>query len=79
LDAGERLALRPFLERRRAELLGEPFRFWSLPRFELLLVYNPTTSPPTILRVLHTAQDLALLLADLEDSSEDNTPPDPQA
>lgn len=65
LDAGERLAIRPQLGRRRPELLPDPFRFWSLPRFGLLLVYDPTTSPATILRILNTAQDLGPLLADL--------------
>jgi hypothetical protein len=63
--------------RGRPELLGEPFRFWSLPRFELLLVYDPTTHPPSILRVLHTAQDLALLLADLAHDAEDSPQADP--
>jgi len=65
LEAGERLATRPQLGRRRAELLPDPFRFWSLPRFGLLLVYDPTTSPATVLRVLSTAQDLGPLLTDL--------------
>ncbi len=65
LDAGERLATRPQLGRRRPELLPDPFRFWSLPRFGLLLVYDPTTSPAVILRVLNTAQDLGPLLADM--------------
>jgi plasmid stabilization system protein ParE len=65
LHAAERVATRPQLGRRRHDLLPDPYRFWSLPRFGLLLVYNPTTRPATILRVLHTAQDLALLLADL--------------
>ena len=67
LDASERLAERPRLGRRRPVLLPEPFRFWSIPRWQLLLVYDPTTTPPTILRVLNTAQDLPPLLADLRD------------
>jgi plasmid stabilization system protein ParE len=65
LAAAERLAERPALGRRRPELLPEPFRFWSIPRWKLLLVYDPTTSPATILRVLSTSQDLPTLLADL--------------
>jgi plasmid stabilization system protein ParE len=71
LAAGERLAERPLLGRRRPNLLPEPYRFWSIPRWRLLLVYDPTTKPATILRVLNTAQDLLPLLADLRD------PPDP--
>ena len=67
LAAGERLAERPQLGRRRSDLLPEPYRFWSIPRWRLLLVYDPTTNPATILRVLNTAQDLPPLLADLRD------------
>jgi len=67
LAAGERLAERPLLGRRRPDLLPEPYRFWSILRWQLLLVYDPTTSPATILRVLKTAQDLLPLLADLRE------------
>jgi plasmid stabilization system protein ParE len=67
LAAGERLAERPLLGRRRPDLLPEPYRFWSIPRHRLLVVYDPTTDPATILRVLSTDQDLAPLLVDLRD------------
>ena len=67
LAAGERLAAHPLLGRRRPDLLPGPYRFWSIPRWRLLLVYDPTTDPATILRVLNTAQDLPPLLADLRD------------
>ena len=68
LAAGERIAERPLLGRRRPDLLPEPYRFWSVPRYRLLLVYDPTTSPATILRVLNTTRDLPPLLADLRDA-----------
>lgn len=68
LAAAERLAERPGLGRRRLDLLPEPFRFWSIPRWKLLLVYDPSTTPATILRVLNTTQDLPPLLADLRDA-----------
>ena len=68
LAAAERLAERPALGRRRPDLLPEPFRFWSIRRWKLLLVYDPTTSPATILRVFSTSQDLPALLADLRDA-----------
>jgi len=74
LDAGERLAIRPQLGRRRPELLPDPFRFWSLPRFGLLIVYDPSSSPATILRVLNTAQDLGPLLADLAGAADEGEP-----
>ena len=67
LAAGERLAEHPLIGRRRPDLLPEPYRFWSIPRWRLLLVYDPTTNPATILRVLSTDQDLPPLLADLRD------------
>ena len=67
LAAGERLAQHPLLGRRRPDLLPEPYRFWSIPRWRLLLVYDPTTNPASILRVLNTAQDLPPLLTDLRD------------
>jgi plasmid stabilization system protein ParE len=70
LAAGERLAERPLLGRRRLELLPEPYRFWSIPRWRLLLVYDPTTSPATVQRVLNTARDLGPLLADLRDAED---------
>ncbi len=68
LDAAELLALRPQLGRLRPEFLPEPFRFWSIPRYKLLLVYRSDTTPATVLRVLNTAQDLAPLLAGILDS-----------
>jgi plasmid stabilization system protein ParE len=68
LAAGETLAKRPLLGRRRPDLLPAPYRFWSIPRWQLLLVYDPTTSPATVLRVLDTAQDLPPLLAELRNS-----------
>ncbi len=74
LDAGEFLAVRSLLGRRRPDLLPDPFRFWSLPQFNLLLVYDSTTSPAAILRVLHTAQDLGPLLAELT-AARDEEPP----
>ena len=74
LEAGERLAVRPHLGRRRPDLLPDPFRFWSLPRFNLLLVYDATTSPAVILRVLHTAQDLGPVLEELA-AAWDEEPP----
>ncbi len=68
LAAAERLAARPLLGRRRPGLLPERYRFWSIPRWRLLLVYDPTTTPATILRVLNTTRDLPSLLADFDDA-----------
>lgn len=54
------------LGHRRLDLVQDPFRFWSLPRHRLLLVYRANRTPATDLRVLHTSQDLPPLLADLD-------------
>lgn len=67
LAAGEQIAEWPLRGRRRLDLLPDPYRFWSIPRHRLLVVYDPTTNPATILRVLNTARDLPPLLADLRD------------
>ncbi len=75
LAASERLADRPMLARRRPDLLPDPFRFWSLPRFGLLLVLDPSRTPAMILRVLNTTQDLGPLLADLPPEAEDGEQP----
>ena len=61
--AARRLGERPFLGRRDVDLLPEPYRFWSITRFQLVLVYNAGTMPPRILRILSTARDFGPLLA----------------
>ena len=61
--AARRLGDRPLLGRRDLALLPEPYRFWSLTRFQVVLVYNAGTDPPRILRILGTARDFAPLLA----------------
>ena len=65
LEAADRLAERPALGRRRPDLLPDPFRFWSIPRYSLLLVYVADPTTPTILRVLSTDRDLGAILLDL--------------
>jgi plasmid stabilization system protein ParE len=66
LDAAAMLAKRPGLGRHRPDLLPEPFRFWSIPRHDLILVYDPDAEAPTILRVLSTNQDLGPLIEDFQ-------------
>ncbi len=41
------------------------YRFWPVSRYPYLLVYDTQTPPILILRVVHMAQDLPRLLADL--------------
>lgn len=40
----------------REDLTDEPVKFWSV--FSYLIVYDPTTKPIGIARVLHGAQDI---------------------
>lgn len=68
LQAGETLAEHPFLGRLWSALLPAPFRLWSIPRWQLLLVYDPTTNPATVLRVLNSAQELPPLLAEFREA-----------
>ena len=49
----------------RTEFAPEQFRFFVLRNSPYLIVYEPETNPPRILRVLHGSQELATLLADL--------------
>ncbi len=62
-EAAELLAKRPQLGRRRPDLLPDPFRFWSIPRQGLLLVYVASTSAPRIVRIVSTERELGPLLA----------------
>ena len=68
LEAANRLAARPLLGRHQPDLLPDPFRFWSIPRHSLLLIYVADPAAPTILRVLSTDRDLGPILADMTPS-----------
>ena len=46
--------------------MGLPsIRVWSLSSYSLLLVYNATTDPVRILRIVHTSRDLPKALKNL--------------
>ena len=66
LEAGELIANRPLVGRRRPDLLPTPYRVWSLPRLGYILVYNPTTTPARVIRVLNAARDLPRALKDTD-------------
>ena len=48
--------------RAHTDLLPTPYRFWSLTRFQVVLVYDAASEPPCILRLLNTAWDFRPLL-----------------
>lgn len=66
LAAAEMIARRPMAGRVRPDLAPQRYRFWSLTRFSMLLVYDTQTEPIEILRLVHAARDLPDLLKDLE-------------
>jgi plasmid stabilization system protein ParE len=63
--AARLIGTRPQAGRTRLELAPDRYRFWSLPAFSILLVYDTETDPIEILRIVHTARDLPKALADL--------------
>lgn len=66
-QAALRIGERPQLGRRQPVLADARYRFWSVTGFPYLIVYRPDTSPPSIVRFVHTARDLPTLLADLRE------------
>ena len=60
-DAFLKLADRPGMGHTRADLTAEPVRFW--PVWSYLIVYQLDSHPLAVVRVLHGARDLPVLLA----------------
>ncbi len=71
VQAARRVVAHPLIGHSRPDLLGPPFRFWAVPSFPYLLVYDASAAPPKVLRVLHTARDLPPLLAEMRDPPSD--------
>jgi toxin ParE1/3/4 len=67
VDAARRIGQFPLLGRRNLMLADARYRFLSVSGFPYLIVYRPDTSPPSIVRFVHTAQDLERILADLRE------------
>ena len=63
--AAQSIGAHPRIGAVHLELAPERFRFLVLRTWPYLIVYEPDTQPPRILRVVHGAQDLAVLLTDL--------------
>ena len=60
VEAFERLASTPGAGAKRPELTGDRARWWTV--FRWIVFYDPETSPITILRVVHGARELDLIL-----------------
>jgi plasmid stabilization system protein ParE len=59
-SAMNRLADMPEIGHRREDLTERPVKFWSV--YHYLVVYDPVTSPLTVVAVLHGARDVGHLL-----------------
>ncbi len=64
-SAARLIGSRPEIGRQRPDLASPRYRFWSLPAFSYLIVYDVSQAPPRIARLVHTARDLPKALADL--------------
>lgn len=64
-DAAINLGRHPQMGSERPELADPPVRFWPVPRYRYVVVYNSAGIPPRILRVLHGSRDLPTLLSNL--------------
>lgn len=61
------LGAHPHMGRVEPALAPPHYRFWSVPGFPYLLVYRPDPLPPSIVRFVHTAQDLPAAFAVLRE------------
>lgn len=59
-SAMQRLAEMPHIGHRRGDIEDKRYRFWSV--FSYLIVYDPSTQPLQIIRVVHGHRDLPNLL-----------------
>lgn len=59
-EAFRQLAERPGMGHTRADLTARPVKFWSV--YSYLIVYDPASSPLTVVAVLHGARDVEDLL-----------------
>lgn len=64
-DALIRIGRYPEIGSLRLDLAPAPVRFWSLPRYRYVMVYDAAPVPPQILRIVHSARDLPETLSDL--------------
>jgi plasmid stabilization system protein ParE len=61
-EALEKLAEMPQMGHTRDDLTSRPVRFWGV--FSYLIVYDPASSPLSVIAVLRGARDIEQLLSD---------------
>ena len=59
-QAFQQLADMPEMGHKREDLTGRPLKFWAV--FSYLVVYDPASTPLTVIAVLHGARDVERLL-----------------
>jgi plasmid stabilization system protein ParE len=59
-EAFRHLAERPGMGHTRADLTARPLKFWSV--YSYLVVYDPASTPLTVVAVLHGARDVENIL-----------------
>lgn len=64
VEAFELLAFQPGSGTTRPKLTGQRVRWW--PVFKWIVIYDPTSSPISILRVIHGARELDRLFGEKE-------------
>ena len=65
IRAAERISANPMLARVDSRFAPPRFRFWSLIPFHYLLVFDTKLDPPVVIRFVHQARDLPVILRDL--------------
>ncbi len=63
INAFEELAAMPGMGHTREDLTARPVKFWSV--YSYLVVYDPESSPLTVIAVLHGARDIEQILKDI--------------
>ena len=62
--AFEELAAMPGMGHTREDLTARPVKFWRV--YSYLVVYDPGSSPLTVIAVLHGARDIEQILKDID-------------
>jgi plasmid stabilization system protein ParE len=66
-DACRLLARSPRAGQERPDLTRRALRFWTVSPFKkYVVIYDPDTRPLRILRILHSARNIRVLLKDLQ-------------
>ena len=66
-DACRMLARSPHAGQQRPDLTRRTLRFWTVSPFKkYVVIYDPDSRPLRILRILHSARNIRVLLKDLQ-------------